>query len=241
MIFNNKLRLLALSSSRVNNSAYLATAFPYIIDFLGAEKLQIAFVPFAMANGNYEDYAQNVREGLSSLPHNIITVTRENAKTIIQDADVIMIGGGNTFKLVHDLHAYDLISLIREKVNTGTPYIGWSAGSNILAPGLFTTNDMPIIQPKSFEALNILPFQINPHYNNELPDGHRGETRDQRLEEFLTLNPKKYVIGLVEGTGLLVQGGEMKVIGEEDAFCFSMINDKIKRGALSADKVITGL
>ncbi len=239
-MLNKQLRILALSSSRIRESAYLATAFPHITGLLGTKKLQIAFVPFAMVNGTHEEYAQNVRDGLASLPYELNLVTPGNAQDLIRSADVIMIGGGNTFKLLHDLYEHELVTLIREKVNAGTPYVGWSAGSNILAPGIFTTNDMPIVQPQSFKALNILPFQINPHYNNELPAGHRGETRDQRLEEFLTLNESENVIGLLEGTGLLVQGGEIKLVGDENAFHFYYKDYKVIKEIIPAEKAFIG-
>src|SRR5690606_31256755 len=140
-------------------------------------------------DSDYEAYARKVREGLKNPLLNIIPVLPGNAKKLIQDADGIMVGGGNTFKLLHDIYQLDLLSLIQEKVNTGTPYIGWSAGSNITGLSIATTNDMPIIEPPSFKALGFFPFQINPHYLNLTTEGFHGETRDQRLEEFLKLNP----------------------------------------------------
>ena len=157
-----------------------------IAAFLGDAPLNIAFVPFASADLSAEAYADKVKEGLQASPHTIHAVTPENAKELLFSADVIMVGGGNTFKLLHDLYACDVLSLIREKVKAGTPYIGWSAGSNILGPGIGTTNDMPIMEPKSFKALGSFPFQINPHYYNYIPEGFNGETRDQRLQEFIS-------------------------------------------------------
>jgi dipeptidase E len=204
--------ILALSSSRVGKSAYLETAVPLISEFVGAGNLEVAFIPFASVN-NYEDYAEMVREGLKGLPYNLTLVEPKNSRNIIEQSDVIMVGGGNTFKLLHDIYDLNLKELIRSKVLQGTPYVGWSAGANITGRTISTTNDMPIIEPESFAALNFFPFQINPHYLNEIREDHNGETRDQRLEEFIKLNPRIPVIGLPEGTALLQQNGCLKFVG----------------------------
>ena len=214
-------RILAFSSSRAGNGAYLQTAAPVIKIFLGDEDLSIAFIPFALVGNEYEAYTAMVKEGLQSLPYSIETVLPANAKETIEKADVIMIGGGNTFKLLHDIYEYKLLDIIRDKVNRGTPYIGWSAGSNILGPTIGTTNDMPVIEPKSFNALGLFPFQINPHYNNEKPAGHNGETREQRLIEFVKLNPGLPVVGLPEGTALKLDNGNLQFIGQLPGFLFS--------------------
>lgn len=202
------LQILALSSSRVGNSAYLEMAAPVIKSFLPAEPQTIAFIPYASVD-SYDDYAEKVREGLSSLQHNIELATTANAKELIQSSDVIMIGGGNTFKLLHDLYELNLIETIKAKVQDGAPYIGWSAGANLTGTTICTTNDMPIVQPQRFDAFGIFPFQINPHYHNIVMEGFNGETRDQRLEEFLKLNPGKKVFCLPEGTYLKLQEGEL--------------------------------
>ena len=201
-------RILALSSSRVGDGAYLETAAPVIQKFLGDRRLTIAFVPFASVD-SYEEYGRKVREGLSALPHDVELVTPQNAKAIIEESDAVMVGGGNTFKLLHDLYELDLIETIKAKVQSGAPYIGWSAGSNLTGPTICTTNDMPVIEPKSFTAFGFFPFQINPHYQNVVVKGFHGETRDQRLEEFLKLNEGKSIVCLPEGTWLRYQNGEL--------------------------------
>jgi dipeptidase E len=113
-----------------------------------------------------------------------------------------------------------LNDVVRRKVLEGTPYIGWSAGSNVACPTIKTTNDMPVVDPGSFEAFNLVPFQINPHYLDSNPAGHAGETREQRIEEFIEENPGVYVAGLREGTMLLREGEKLNLIGRNNLRIF---------------------
>ena len=213
-------KILAFSSSRSHRSAYLETAVPLIKSFLKDQPLEIAFIPFASVD-SHQDYIDKVRDALKELSYQVNMITTENAKSMIEKCDCIIVGGGNTFKLLHDLYDVKLIDLIRDKVDAGIPYIGWSAGSNILGPAISTTNDMPIIEPKSFNALGLFPFQINPHYYSETREGFNGETRDMRLEEFLKMNRGIDVIALPEGTALKMEDGILKFIGNEPGVIFS--------------------
>ncbi|MGZ3854305.1 MAG: dipeptidase PepE, partial [Flavisolibacter sp.] len=169
----------------------------------------------------YEEYVNMVRQALNGLPYSINLVTPADARSIIEGADVIMVGGGNTFKLLHDIYDLDLFDIIQRKVKAGTPYIGWSAGSNLCGKTISTTNDMPIIQPRSFKAFGFFPFQVNPHYINQKLEGHNGETRDQRLEEFLALHPDSSIVGLPEGTALKLDNGVVQFVGDTEGVLFS--------------------
>ena len=213
-------KILAISSSRVGNSGYLETAIPLIKSFLGSKAIKIAFLPFASAETNYEEYTFRVKKAFNDLPYSIETVLPENAKDVIAKSDVLMTGGGNTFKLLHDIYQLNIFETIRNKVNTGTPYIGWSAGANITGFTIGTTNDMPIIQPQSFNAMGFFLFQINPHYINQKKKGFNGETRDDRLKEFMMLNPGISIIGLPEGTALQLSKNHLKFIGKELGILF---------------------
>jgi dipeptidase E len=214
------MKVLALSSSRVGGGGFLEKAVPLVVDFTGRKPLNIAFVPFASVQKDYEAYGNMVKQAFETLLHTINTVIPGNAKEVLQDADVIMIGGGNTFKLLHDIYEQELFESITSKVKSGTLYIGWSAGANLAGKSISTTNDMPIIQPRSFTSFEFFPFQINPHYVNLIVEGHHGETRDQRIEEFATLNPGIPVVGLPEGTALRLENTVLNFIGEKDGMLF---------------------
>ena len=135
-------------------------------------------------------------------------------------AGAIVVGGGNTFCLLDRLYKHGLLELIRKRVLEGVPYVGWSAGSNVACPTIRTTNDMPIVEPPSLNALGLIPFQINPHYTDATLPNHGGETRAERLAEFLEMNPGMTVIGLQEGSMLKVEGDGIELLGTKAAKVF---------------------
>lgn len=216
----NHSKLLLLSSSRVGNTDYLAHAKTMIKNHL-SNITEVLFIPYAGVSVSYDDYVNMVQNALTSINIKVTSIHQyDNALDAVKRAKAIMVGGGNTFHLLHQLYENNLITAIQDKVCQGTPYIGWSAGSNIAGASICTTNDMPIIEPKSFDALHLLPFQLNPHYTDHNPPGHNGETREQRLAEFMVLNPEVPVVGIVEGTGLLLDEGDLSLIGPSNGFVF---------------------
>ncbi len=223
-------KLLLLSSSKVKSGAWLAEGVPLIKNILGAKKRKIVFIPFADVSGNYQEYADKVSAALANTNYSVEVLLHKNAKKTLSGAEAIMVGGGNTFKLLHDLQKLNLVKIIREMVEAGIPYIGWSAGSNIAGMSIKTTNDMPVIQPKNFEALHLIPFQINPHYHNKIPAGQNGETRDMRLQEFLILNPELPLVALPEGCGLMVKNKIISITGSVAAILIRAgVNNKIQK------------
>lgn len=196
------MKLLLLSNSRSPDGAYLRHALTSIAAVAGARKRAI-FVPFAGVTQSWDSYTDVVQQALQPLG---ITLTGAHtlAARAATDDEVIVVGGGNTFQLLKECRERGWLDAVRASARAGAPYVGWSAGANLAGPTICTTNDMPIVDPKGFEALDLVDYQINPHYTNALPEGHRGESRNQRLEEYLTANPQACVVALPEGDWLSV-------------------------------------
>lgn len=214
--------IMLLSSSRAGSEDYLSHAVPMIdqhLSVLTEAPRSVVFIPYAGVTMSYDDYTAKVADALPHLP--IVGIhTFESPQAALNQADAVMVGGGNTFHLLHQLYEHDLLNPLRQQVNAGVPYIGWSAGSNIAGLSIKTTNDMPIIEPKSFDALAMVPFQLNPHYSDYQPPNHNGETRDQRLQEFTTLNPDTPIFAIREGTALIKSGDTLSFVGTLDGFIF---------------------
>jgi len=209
--------MLLLSSSKYKNTGYLEHTIPWLQNFLTDYRGKtIAFVPYAGVRRTFDEYEK------TGLGMNIVSVHHgKQHRDIIEQADIIAIGGGNTFCLLKQLYEHNLIDIIREKVNNGTPYFGWSAGANVAGASIMTTNDMPITYPPSFQALQLFPHQINPHFISGKMQGHNGESREERLAEFLLVNPTALVYALPEGSALHIQNEMATVLGENPILCFS--------------------
>jgi dipeptidase E len=214
--------VLMLSSSRQGDEAYLEHARSLILAHLGSIR-DLLFIPYAAVTQSYDNYVSAVA---SALPECNVTGlhTFDNPIQAINNAkannQAIVVGGGNTFHLMHTIYQQNLLVSLQHAISEGTPYIGWSAGSNICGQSIRTTNDMPIVEPKSFNALNVVPFQLNPHYSDYHPPGHNGETRDQRLAEFTVLNPSTPVVAIREGTALSLSQQKLTLVGEKGGFIF---------------------
>lgn len=189
--------------------------------FLGARALTAVFIPYAAVTFSFDEYTSKVQERFAEIGHRVVGIhTFDNPVKAIEQAEAIVVGGGNTWQLVRMLRDKKLLNPIRDRVYYGIPYIGWSAGSNVACPTLRTTNDMPIIDPLGFDCTGLIPFQINPHYLDANPDGHAGETREQRIEEFLEINPNIYVAGLREGTMFKLENEKLELIGSKPCRIF---------------------
>lgn len=215
-------RLLLISSSNVHGYGYLDHPEPDIRRFLEGRR-KVAFVPFALQDR--DAYTAKVAERLSRMGFD---TTQVRTRADVENASAIFVGGGNTFRLLKTLYDLDLLRAIRDRVLGGTPYLGSSAGSNIAAPTIRTTNDMPIVEPPSFDALNLVPYQINPHYLDADPSStHMGETREQRIREYLEENQVP-VAAIREGTMLWVEDGKTTLLGLRPARIFRRGRDPIE-------------
>lgn len=217
----SKKRLLLLSNSANYGEGYLVYPSDAIRDFLEDSIKSVLFIPFAGVRFSYDDYAAKVSARFADWGYNLesIHASLEPQKALSR-AEAIVVGGGNTFQLLHSLRRNGLLDAIRARVEDGTPYIGWSAGANLACPTVKTTNDMPIVEPPSLTALNLIPFQINPHYTDAKLAGHNGETRADRLAEFIEINPNTYVVGLREGSILRIEDERISLLGDHAATVF---------------------
>ncbi len=186
-----------------------------IAQFLGKKQVKALFIPYAGVTVSWNDYEAKVKERFNEVGHDVVSIHHfDDPEKAVLEAEAMVVGGGNTWNLLRNMHDNKLTEPIRKKVLAGTPYIGWSAGSNMACPTIKTTNDMPIIDPKGLDALNLIPFQINPHYLDKNPEGHGGETREDRIMEFLELNKEMTVVGLREGCMFRVEDEKVFYIGK---------------------------
>lgn len=211
-------RILLISNSTVYGQGYLDHVEEEIRNFLDRAKA-VLFFPFALHDR--DEYAGKAKARFETMGYSLASVHKvDNYKAVIEKADAFFIGGGNTFRLLKALQDLDLIEPIRRKVRNGTPYIGSSAGSNVAGPTIKTTKDMPIVQPRSFDALGLVPFQISPHYLDPDPAStHMGETQEERILQFLEENETP-VVGMREGAWLRAEDGAVILKGSTGARIF---------------------
>jgi dipeptidase E len=221
-------RLLLLSNSTNHGEGYLDHAMPAIRTLLGPVR-RILFVPFAL--GDAAGYAARARARFAREGIDVDALAAdERGVRAVEAAEAVFTGGGNTFRLLKTLQEARLLEPLRRRGSEGTPYLGASAGINIACPSIKTTNDMPIVAPAGFEALGLVPFQINPHYVDPDPTSrHMGETREDRIREFLEENDLA-VVGLREGAWLRIEGASGRVEGASGARVFRRGHPPEERG-----------
>ena len=221
-------KMLLASTSTIYGQKYLEYLHDEIKNlFSGCKK--ILFVPYARPSGiSHLEYTEKAKNVFKILTLEIIDYTNEDLRESLEKCDGIFIGGGNTFLLLDKLYQYSLIDILKNKIDSGIPYLGTSAGTNICGITIGTTNDMPIVHVKSLEALGIIDFNINPHYLDPI-DGfeHMGESRETRINEFHKFNDQ-FVIGLREGSYLQVEGDDIYLKGLKHAVIFKKENEKFE-------------
>lgn len=213
--------IIIASTSTTHGSGYL----DYILDelaifFKNADT--ILFIPYARPSGiSHDDYTEKVSNAFKKINKSVLGIhSFENPVEAINNAEAIFVGGGNTFVLTYQLYKNNITEALKNVVKGGTPYLGTSAGSNICGLTVKTTNDMPIVYPPSFNALALVPFNINPHYlDPDINSEHMGETRETRIKEFHNFNTPP-VIGLREGSWLKVEGNSIILKGHLTARIF---------------------
>lgn len=213
--------LIIASTSTLFGGEYLDYILPELKLFF-KECTTLLFIPFARPGGiSHEAYTDKVSTTFAKINIDVKGIHEfENQIIAIQEAEGIFVGGGNTFLLVSQLYAFQLMDVLANAVKMGVPYLGTSAGSNITGLTMQTTNDMPIVYPPSFQTLGLIPFNLNPHYLD--PDAtlrHNGETRETRIKEFHQFNSTP-VLGLREGSWLTVKGDSITLNGNLSARLF---------------------
>lgn len=207
------MKLLLISNSTNAGEEYLRYPLPEIGRFLTGIR-EVVFVPYAAVTFSYSEYEAKVQARFSELGIRVRSIHRSKTPAqLIRNAEAICVGGGNTFALTKKMQEQGLMSAILRKIKSDTPYVGWSAGSNVTCPTICTTNDMPIVEPLTFKAIGAIKFQINPHYLDANPAGHAGETREQRILEYIAANPRRWVAGLREGCMLRYENDKLELIG----------------------------
>lgn len=218
--------LIIASTSTIHGEKYLN----YLKEELNTHFSNISellFIPYARPGGiSHDKYTAIANKFFNTIGVKVKGIHEFNTpKDAIKNAEGIFTGGGNTFVLVKQLYHFDILSLLKQAILDGTPYLGSSAGSNICGLTAHTTNDMPIVLPKSLKTLGVVPFNINPHYLDPDPNSkHMGETRETRIKEFMNYNPQP-VVGLREGSWIKVNGEDMVLGGQLNARVFASLNE----------------
>lgn len=237
--------LLLISNSTMRGEAYLGWCKEMIKDFCERHGVKrVLFVPYAGVSlspdgleASYNAYEAKVQKVYAEFGVELTSVHHcADPVKAVYEAECVAVGGGNTFHLVREMQRQGLMQAISRRAEAGMPYMGWSAGSNVAGPTLCTTNDMPIVEPLSFNCMALVPFQINPHYTDFFDPKHGGETRDDRLKEYIMVNPTAVVAAIREATALLLEDGKLRLIGKDNKMkVFHEKMDNTKEYSLADD------
>ncbi|XP_029967703.1 alpha-aspartyl dipeptidase [Salarias fasciatus] len=217
-----KRRLLLVSNSTLYGSGFLDHCQQQILGFFGKDVKRVLFVPYALHDR--DAYTRKARDKLRPLGYEVDSIHEaSDPVAAVRQAEAIFIGGGNTFRLLRTLYQQEVLTEIRRRVlEDGLPYMGSSAGTNVATVSISTTNDMPIVFPPSFAAIGLVPFNINPHYQDPDPSSrHMGETREERIRQYHEEPGTPRVLGLREGSMLLVEGDRATLLGTTGARLFT--------------------
>ncbi|EEE1293631.1 dipeptidase PepE [Salmonella enterica] len=219
-------RALLMSSSRMGQLGYLEHAEQQLHTLFQHDAEEVLFIPYAAVSFSFDDFESIVKTAFERYGYGLKSIHRfSDPVTAVKNAKAIAVGGGNTFALLNRLYESNIVELISQRVNDGELlYVGWSAGSNVATPTIRTTNDMPVVQPPSFNALNIAPFQMNPHFISGKPVSHNGESREERLNEFLSINAGEELLALYEGSALYIENQQGRILGEKEGLWFRAPN-----------------
>ena len=215
-------RLLLLSNSQNIGQRYLEHAEQSIKDVLGSKVKTGLFIPLARVFNTLDEFTAKVQTAFSAMGYELNSIHQAgDPLAVVREAQAFVVGGGNTFYLLTNLYKLGVLDELRRRVEAGVPYIGWSAGANITCPTICTTNDMPIVQPPALDALKLVPFQINPHYLDHVVKGEEHiESRDDRINEYIEVNPGRFVVGLRDGSLLRIENSTIKLNGANGARVF---------------------
>ena len=227
------LHILLVSNSTLHGRGYLDHVEEEIRDVLGPAR-QVLFFPYALHDR--DGYAGKARERFAAMGYELNSAhSTDDPRKAVASADAIFIGGGNTFRLLKALQDFALLEPIRQRIRNGAPYIGSSAGSNVAGPTIKTTKDMPIVQPRSFDALGLVPFQISPHFQDPDPTSkHMGETQEERILQFLEENETP-VLGMREGAWVRAENGKVTLGGSNGARIFRREESPVE--AVTGDEI----
>jgi len=231
-------KLLLISTSTVHGTRYLEHAYDELREVLAGAR-RVLFIPHALKD--HAGYAAKARAAFEEIGFGLDSLHEaQDAERAVREADAVFCGGGNTFRLLDALIGLDVLDALRERAAEGMPYTGASAGSNLACPTIMTTNDMPIVEPASFDALGLVSFQINPHYLDPLPGStHMGETRETRIREYHEENARP-VVGLREGAMLRVEGPRVELRGRAGARVFRRGQEPVEVAPVASIEALVG-